>query len=490
MSTASAIPQGPVETPPLIAQVALILWIFISIAMFATLTPLRAFLLTYVIGYLVLPVEVANASGFTGTIYITQSLRLDKLTSCNLGALLGTAFFATHLVARFRFLWVDLAVLVVTVGVFLTSLVNGLGAKDGVSQGIELFRQFLPLMVLARIHLTTASELYEAMRTIIAGAFVYAFLAIAEWRLSPFIHDLVYGYFQHSFDQFMRYSHFRPVGFLRHAIELSFFLGTSAAMAGWLWHRKLLTPLWGIIPPWGVVLTITAGLAATMTYSGYAAFLVTAGLLVLLVLVRSRWILLILPLVAIIWMAGRYTNQIDASLLLRTASLFDANRSNSLEYRLESERIHLADASQSLFLGKGGMNGIVREDYGGIVLAVDAWWLIQITFFGLVGVVGWYCVWGSGIVDSVRRWHDLTPDLQTLAAVTAIMLGAQFVDFLFNSFPSPFLFILDMGLLSTLRLYQGVPQPGLLPEEFPIDELQMIPATGQAGGIGWQGGMP
>lgn len=464
----------------MVAQVALILWIFISIALFAVLSPLRAFLLTYIIGYLVLPVEVANASGFTGTIYISQSLRIDKLTSCNIGALLGTAIFAPYLFARFRLLWVDIAYVVVTIGVFLTSLVNGLGAKDGLSQGTELFRLYLPLMVLARIHLTTASELYEAMRAVVGGAFLYAILAVAEWRLSPFSHGLLYGYFQHSFDQFMRYSHFRPVGFLRHALEMSFFLGTSTVLAAWLWYRKLLTPLWGVIPAWGVVLTIALGLACTLTYSGYAACLIAGGILSLLVLARSRWLLVVLPIFAIIWMAGRYSNQIDASLLLRTANYFDPGRSLSLEYRLEAERRHLDDVSHNLLLGKGGMNGIAGDDQGGIILAVDAWWLIQIVFFGLVGIIGWYGVWGASIVDSVRRWHDLTPDLQTLAAIICVMVGAQFIDFLFNSFPSPFLFMLDMGLLSTLRFYRPVPQVQFIPAAYPVEELQMVPMMGQS----------
>jgi hypothetical protein len=457
----------------LVAQITLILWIFVSIALFAAFAPLRAFLLTYAIGYLVLPVEVGTHQGFTGTVWISQSIRIDKLTSCNIGAVLGTAIFAPQLFSRFRFHWVDIAYAVVTAGVFLTSMVNGLGAKDGLSQGVELFRQFFPLMVLSRIYLTSASELYEAMRTVVAAGFLYSFVAVAEWRLSPFIHNLFYGYFQHSFDQFMRHNFFRPVGFLRHAIEMSFFLGTGTALAAWLWHRKLLTPLWGVIPGWVVMLVIGFGLAVTMTYSGYGAFLIMAGMLGLLLLVRSRWVLLVLPVCAILWMGGRFTNQIDATTLLNAVSYLNQTRSESLEYRLESEELHLKDASDHLFLGKGSIKGIVREDHGNILLAVDAWWLIQMAFFGLVGVGGWYCVWGAGIVDSWRRWHEMTPDLQTLAAATSVMLGAQFIDFLFNAFPSPFLFILNMGLLSTLRFYR--PQAQAYPQGIRMDELEMVP---------------
>jgi hypothetical protein len=458
----------------LAAQVALIVWIFVAIGMFAVLSPLRAFLLTYIIGYLLLPVEVVNDNTFVGSIYITQSLRIEKLTACNIGALIGTLMFAPHLFARFRAHWVDLAFLLVTGGVFMTSLSNGLGAKDGLSQGVEVLRQFLPIMLLSRVYLTSADDLYEAMRAIIGGAFVYAIIAAIEFRFSPFLHNLLYGYFQHSFAQFMRYSHFRPVGFLRHALEFSFFLGTATAMACWLWYRKLLKPLWGSIPPWAVLLTLACGLALTLTYSGYGAFVLMAGVLSLLVLIRSRWVFLVLPIAAIFWMTGRYTNQIDASLLLNTANYFGSDRSESLQYRLEAERANIDDSANHLLLGKGA-NGIAKDEEGGAIRAVDAWWLIQITFYGLLGIVGWYFIWGAGIIDSIRRWHTLTPDLQTLAAAIAVMLGAQFIDFLFNSFPSPFLFMLNMGLLSTLRFYKPMPAEMPMPAGWPMEELQIVP---------------
>src|SRR2546423_496303 len=104
--------------------------------MFAVLQPLRAFLLTFVIGYLVLPVEVGDGISFMGTIYITQSLRIDNLTACNLGAIIGTCLFASQVLARFRLHWVDAVYAGVLGGAFLTSMVNGLGAKDGVSHAV------------------------------------------------------------------------------------------------------------------------------------------------------------------------------------------------------------------------------------------------------------------------------------------------------------------------------------------------------------------
>jgi hypothetical protein len=449
-------------------QVALILWIIISVALFAFQRPLRAFLLTYVIGMLILPVEVSNSNGYMGSVVFTQSIRIDKITACHLGVLLGTVIFAPHLFRRFRPHWVDLAFLGVCGGMFATCISSGQGPKDGLAVSVECLRWFLPLIFFSRIYLTTVGEVYEAMRVVVGGAVLYSLLCVAEFRLSPQTHRLVYGYFQHSFDQFARYGHYRPVGFLRHAIELSFFMGSSCAMALWLWYQGLLKrPLWGVLPDWAIVGSIFVGLVSTLTFSGYSAFMIAVGTLALFHFARSRWLLWLLPAAACVWMAGRYLNVIDASRLLNAAQIVDVSRGESLEYRLRSERTHLDATKDHILLGEGAQQQVLTaEGYG---MAVDAWWMIQLTYYGLVGLGGWYLVWCAGIWAAFRRWTTLTPDLQTVAVAVSVLLGIQFVDFLFNSFPSVFLLMLDMGVLTAVRTYKapqkrrppGVPvQPG------------------------------
>jgi hypothetical protein len=439
------------------AQSVLIVWIFVSIALFALLSPLRAFLLTYLVGYLLLPVEMKNGTDSIGAIVISQSLQIDKLTACNLGALIGTLVFAPGRFSRFRWHWVDAVYGVILVGIFLSSAANGLGPKDGISHIIEEFRGYIPLIVLARIYITTASDLHESLRALVAAAFLYTFLAIAEWRFSPQAHRLVYGYFQHSFEQFERYSHFRPVGFLHHAIEFAFFMASTAAVAGWLWFRKQLQPLWGWIPGVVVVAALMVGLAVTMTFAGYGLWLLAMGMFAGFILLRSRWLLLILPLFSICWMVGRYTNQIDAHVMLNIAGSIDPSRSESLAYRLDAERIHFNLISSHLLLGKGAGNGFAFAEDGRILRALDAWWLLHLLFYGALGLGARMLLWSAGLIDSFRYWRRMTPDMRMLAIAVSVLLGVQFVDFLFNSFPSPFLLMLDMGLVATLQSCRETP---------------------------------
>ncbi|MCL2639388.1 MAG: O-antigen ligase family protein, partial [Phycisphaerales bacterium] len=390
-----------------------------------------------------------------------QSLRIDKIAACHIGAILGTLLFAPHVLRRFRFQWVDLMFGIVLTGAFATSILNNLGSKEGLSLVVNAIRGYLPLLVLARIYITSFASLLQAMRFIVGGALIYAMICVLEWRLSPQLHTWIYGYFQHSFDEFMRYNRFRPAGFVRHAIELSSFMAMAAVLTGWLAWKKMFRPLWGFVPAGAVLTTILIGLAVTMTVSGYAEFLLSAFVLTGLLIFRTRWVLWILPLIAIVWIAGRGTGMFDAVWLVDMTKRFNPERAASVQYRLESEQLNLDLASRHWLFGQGARHGAVRKSDGEFVLALDAQWLINLVFFGIVGLAGWFMLWAWAIVETTRRWRRISPQGQALAAVVCVLVGAQFIDFLFNDFPSWLLLILNIGLISAMQHERSVPRRNL-----------------------------
>lgn len=441
----------------MIPQAALLLWVLISVSLFATLSPLRAFLLTYVVGLLFLPVEITDVNGYhIGSIVLTQSLRLDKYAACNVGAILGTVMFAPQVFRHYRWQWLDLAFVLVIVGQFLTSMQNDLGARDGISAGVQLMRDYLPILVLSRLYITSMKDIVEACRMMIGGALVYAGLCMFEWRFSPQVHRYVYGYFQHSFDGFMRNDHFRSVGFFRHAIELSVFMATASVMAGWLWARGLMRPLWGLIPNWLLLPILLVGLATTISFSGYGALVLCATILALVFFMRSRWLLLVLPVLAIAWMAGRYTGAISTEDLVSLTQRWNPSHANSFKYRLDAEDLNFAALRDHFWLGQGAYHGAARTEEGRFTLFLDSQWLINLVFFGFVGLGSWFLLWAASIYETVMRWRKLDPQAQAIAALVCVLLGAQFIDFLFNDFPSKFLLIMDVGLISALQHYKPV----------------------------------
>lgn len=436
----------------MISQLALIAWIIAGASLFMLTTPTRAFILAYAIGILVLPVERLNAG--EGVIYITYSLRIDKYIACHLAVLIGTVAFCPHVLSRFRLGLIDAVFGVLLLGAVVTSLVNGTGAKDGFSSAVMHLTGFYPAMVFARMYVTTLSELHTVMRTLVGAAVIYGVICIAEARLSPQLHRLVYGYFQHAFAQFMRYGWFRPAGMMRHAIEVSFFMGTAAVIAVGLTARKMFPPLWGMIPGWAVVGWLLISLFMTFTVSGYIAFLAGAGMLWALLATQKRAFLLVLPCVSVVWMLLRYFGEIDADSIINFVAKFDVARAESLSYRLNAEAVYLFNSDLNPLFG-GGTSIVGRGKP-----AVDAFWLINLGFYGWVGLLCWLVIWASGIVALYRYWPKLNQMERTLCAIGCAAIAPVFIDYLVNSFPSHLLMILTVGLATVIvgRVKAPVPR--------------------------------
>lgn len=426
----------------MISQLALIAWIIMGASLFMLTTPTRAFILVYTIGILVLPVEqIRSGQGF---IALTYSLRIDKYMACHLAVLIGTIMFCPHVLSRFKFGLIDAIFGIMLAGIFASALVNRGDAKTGVADAVSNLLGFYPAIIFARMYVTNLSELNTVMRTIIGGAVVYGLIVLIEVRFSPQIHRLMYGYFQHSFSQFVRYGFFRPAGMLRHAIELAFFMGTALVMAAGLSYRRMFPPLWGMFPGWMVVGWLGLTLAATFTVSGYLAFFAGAGVLVMLQMTRKRAWLLALPSLALLWMVLRYFGEIDANSIIRLASMVNKERGESLSYRLSAEAYYLFEGNLNPIIGGG--TGIV----GNGKPAVDAFWLVQIGFYGWLGLLCWLALWMSGIVVLYRKWNFLGSAERYFCSVACAAVAPMFIDFLFNGFPSHFLMITTTGVATAV----------------------------------------
>ena len=73
------------------------------------------------------------------------------------------------------------------------------------------------------------------MALVVAGL-AYSVPMLIEVRLSPQINIWVYGFFQHNFDQMMRYGGFRPIVFLPHGLWVAFFALMALVAAVGLWR--------------------------------------------------------------------------------------------------------------------------------------------------------------------------------------------------------------------------------------------------------------
>lgn len=426
----------------MISQLALIAWIIAGASLFMLTTPTRAFILAYTMGILVLPVESIQLG--QGTIILTYSLRIDKYVACHLAVLIGTVLFCPQLLSRLRLGLIDAIYGAMLAGIILTYMVVEHDLKTGFSNAVSAFIAYYPAIVFARIYITSLADLNIVMRTLVGAAVIYGVICLIEVRISPQIHRLLYGYFQHSFAQFIRYGMFRPAGMMRHAIEVSFFMGTCTVLATGLVWRKMFPPLWGMIPGYAVVGWLLFCLFMTFTVSGYVAFFAGFCTLMLLHLTQKRAFILVLPVFSVAWMVLRYFGEIDTARIISLVSMFNAERSESLEYRLNAEAVYLFGNNLNPLLG-GGTDIVMRGKP-----VVDAFWLIQVGFYGWLGLGCSLMLWACGLIMLYRRWPVLDRTERFFCAVACAAIGPMFVDFLVNGFPSHLLMILSVGVATVV----------------------------------------
>jgi len=428
----------------LVPSLVLILWIPFCTALFTVLRPVRAVVLAYLMGWLFLPMYKIQIQGFWD---------IDKVLATNIGVMLGVLLFCSKQFRRFRLQVADVLLIVFALGACATSVVNGLGIYDGISSMThKLFLYAIPFLI-GRLFLTTRRDLYDASHVIVCVAALYALLAVWEWRMSPQLHETVYGYAQHALITQRRWGFFRSVVFFPMTLGLGTFFAWTTLLGGWLWYAKKARPILGI-PPIFIVILPLVGLFTTMSYGPYGMFLVGLSLLVFWQWQGWRGAVWVPVVFALLWMTGRYTHLTDGRWLTAGVSMLSQERADSLQYRIDAETALLEHAKRRPVLGWGtwGRNRVVDNE-GRDRVATDGLWVILVSSFGLVGLASFFLWWCWPVVMSGFLDKDLRQDPVILAML--IVIGMQAVNCLFNAFHSPVLTLMCGGLVTCLATMQA-----------------------------------
>ena len=106
----------------------------------------------------------------------------------------------------------------------------GLQLKEAVSLLVQQAILIVPFL-LARAVLVSDEDLRDLVWALFIAGLVYSVPMLLEVRLSPQLNIWIYGFFQHNFDQMIRFGGFRPIVFLYHGIWVAFFCMTSVLAA-------------------------------------------------------------------------------------------------------------------------------------------------------------------------------------------------------------------------------------------------------------------
>ena len=361
-----------------LVPITLFAYVPVVLLLFALLSPRQAVIVAMLAGFLFLPEAGYEFRGLPA---------YTKISAISVGPILGVALFDWHRIASFRPRLLDLPMAVWCLCPLFSSLSNGLGIYDGLSGVLtQMFRWGIPFF-LGRLYLSDLQGLRYLAVGVLIGGLLYVPLCLYEFRMSPQLNSMLYGFRpRHRFPQ-MRFGGYRPSVFLETGLTLGLWMGMSSLIGVWLWvcgaaRRLLGMPMAVLIP----VLLITTVLCRS---AGAMALL----LLGLAVLHATKWARMRAPVIALIaigplFMAGRASGLWSGDELVSVASVFvGAERGASLEYRLANDDALAKKALERPLCGWGGWGrSRLHDERGKTSAATDGWWIIALGQNGLIGL--------------------------------------------------------------------------------------------------------
>jgi hypothetical protein len=452
-------------------------WIPVVLYFFSRLPVQRAVIFSFLAAWLFLPmaaIPISSLPDFT------------KMSATCYGILLATAIFDFHRFRQFRPHWVDIPLMIWCFCPLFSSLTNGLGPYDGLSSSLNQIVTWGFPYFLGRLYLGSLKGLQQLAVGIVWGGLVYIPLCLIEIRLSPQLHQWLYGFNPQSFEQAIRYGGYRPIVFMQHGLMVGIWMMTATLIAFTLWragilqqlltqfakdslgvggdeakgnekkHSKLKTlvrePVWGAAAASVLMLTITFVLIKST--GAYVLLALGIGLFVALQWGRSA-----LPLIAIALLLSGYlifasTGGLTPGLISQVSAtvtrLSDAERSASLVFRLENEAQLSQKARLQPIFGWGGWGRArIFNEYGQDISVTDSLWIINFGNFGFVGLWSWVGAMLLPILGFVLLRYPPTtwghPQVVP-AAVLSIGLMLYAIDCLSNAMVNPIYTLIAGGL--------------------------------------------
>lgn len=450
----------------IVALLALLAWPVVVLAMFRTLRLERALIWAILGGYMFLPqlveinppaipafdkVTIPNLTAFVCCVAIWRRLP-SVMPASWLGRVLLAAFAISPVFTVLSNLdpvrfGVDQ---VGSIAVFdrlrqSSGDLPGLRLHDSASALAEQVLLMLPLF-LAREALRTAEGLRELLVALVVGGLIYAPLMLIEIRISPQLHTMLYGFFQHDFIQAIRQGGFRPFVFMPHGLWVAFFcfMVFCAAIALLRSDPPAARVRWGLAIGMGVAMLLMSRTMGVLIYA--LAF----GPIVLLARARLQLALAVaLTVVVIGYPALRGLGLIPTQAIVAEVAEISAERAQSLGFRFDNEDRVLAHAAQRPWLGWGGWGRFVPHDQetGTTRIVVDGHWLITIATFGWLGYFAlfgllslpiWTLAWASWQAGQAPPFT---------ASILALVLAINMFDLLPNATLIPFTWLIAGALL-------------------------------------------
>lgn len=428
-------------------------WVAAAVAIFALLPPRRAVIACVIIPWLFLPMAAYDIPGLPA---------YDKFTASAVGVLLGVFLFDSKRLFAIRLSWIDIPLLVWMTSPIVTSVLNGLGLHDGLSNCFTNTVQFGVPYLMGRLYFSDREGMRDLAIGFMLAGLVYLPFCLWELRMSPRLHLIWYGFRQHAFSQAKRGDGYRPMVFMQHGLAVSMLIGMAAVAAAWLWQGRAQKRFYDI--PMGLIVAVIFGVTVA-SKSMLATFLTFLGVgaAIAVYRMRLRWTLILILAAAPTYMLTRGSGLWTGYEPLKLVEALGApERVISMRTRLVSESFYIDKAWERPLFGWGGWSrgdlgndrGRIDLDDGSYVRVIaDAHWLIIWRKYGLIGLTSFTLMMllpAAMVIKRLPRAAWFAPMFAPALAMVAIV-SLHMCDNLMNAMPNP-MFVFLSGSLSGIAV--------------------------------------
>lgn len=444
-------------TPNALAHASFALWVIVTLMVFSRFRAPHATVICILGGTLFLPEVLAIDPPLLPPI--------KKASVTMFMAWIGCRWKAKDRLAEAKPLaGIDILFLIVLFGdvgtVFtnMDQLVDGPSVRPG-HKPTELIGMFVKdwlfyylAFFLGRAMLRDRQDLEDLTRMTVYGGIAYALGALIEVRMSPQLHNWIYGYHPGDFTMTARYGGYRPTVFMATGMAVAMFI-LSATLISFARSSLKKTPgyiSWFLL----VVLVLCKSTGALV----YAAFTVP---LVATVKKPKLRLQVVLSTMVLFYPVLRMTNVFPVDELVETAEKLDEERAESLWFRFDQEAQLVARAFERPAFGWGvwDRNRIFDSETGEDTSTTDGDWAIRVGTRGLVGFFGLYGMLVIPMYVAARRIRKIpSAEDQRLLGGVAMVTALWTVDLLPNGLfhALPFFYAgatygLSKGLLNPQR---------------------------------------
>lgn len=421
-----------------LVYVAFVVWPLLTAVFFSVLGPRRGAMASMVGGFLFLPfVVIPTLDGLPP---------VDKVFVTSASVIAAVIAFDPKRLADYRAHWLDLFLLVAWIVWGASPLINGLGFQQALLEWwFYTFWAAVPYFI-GRIYLVSPAALRDLAIVIVTGAALYAVLALIEMRMSPQIHNWVYGVAGAKFHTAYRMGGWRPRVFQYSGLALALFMCSGAVVAVALGYAQRSARVLGM--PIRVVAPALVLIGFACRGAGAMALMAIAVASVIMARMTRRWAwALLIPGLVSVYLATAFIGPIvpvRGAMVEVSRVVFGDERAYSLSFRINYENALVWHAMRSPVVGWGGWgrNRLdiedAREMTGRAGTVTDGFWIIVFGKYGLVGLIGvygWMLVPASFAVVQLIRLRA-GPSIGCLVVGLSLWSTMYAADQLLNGFPN------------------------------------------------------